>query len=200
MSRGTPDPAAFLPPSPTGLSPSLAGLSSSVPLASVRLLQSLPRHARAPVWAPPLSLAATRGIEFSFFSSGYLDVSVRRVPPVRLCIHRTVHELSSCGFPHSDICGSSDICSLPQLFAACHVFLRLPVPRASALRPYSLNLSAHSVALPGFVKTSSSFPLYVSLCFRNLICIRFSRNGNGHPPYGLKWTRTTDLTLIRRAL
>ena len=98
-------------------------------------------------------------------------------PPVRLCIHRTVHELSSCGFPHSDICGSSDICSLPQLFAACHVFLRLPVPRASALRPYSLNLSAHSVALPGFVKTSSSFPLYVSLCFRNLICIRFSRNG-----------------------
>ena len=150
MSRGTPDPAAFLPPSPTGLSPSLAGLSSSVPLASVRLLQSLPRHARAPVWAPPLSLAATRGIEFSFFSSGYLDVSVRRVPPVRLCIHRTVHELSSCGFPHSDICGSSDICSLPQLFAACHVFLRLPVPRASALRPYSLNLSAHSVALLRF--------------------------------------------------
>ena len=39
------------------------------------------------------------------------------------------------GFPHSDICGSSDICSSPQLFAACHVLLRLPVPRHP---PYAL--------------------------------------------------------------
>ena len=31
------------------------------------------------VWASPLSLAATQGITFVFFSSGYLDVSVRRV-------------------------------------------------------------------------------------------------------------------------
>ena len=31
------------------------------------------------VWALPLSLATTYGIDFSFFSSGYLDVSVRRV-------------------------------------------------------------------------------------------------------------------------
>ena len=32
------------------------------------------------VWAPPLSLAATDGIDVSFSSSGYLDVSVPRVP------------------------------------------------------------------------------------------------------------------------
>ena len=32
-----------------------------------------------PVWAIPVSLAATQGIAFAFFSSGYLDVSV---PPV----------------------------------------------------------------------------------------------------------------------
>ena len=38
-------------------------------------------------------------------------------------------EVSSAGFPHSDICGSKDICSSPQLFAAYHVFLRLLVPR-----------------------------------------------------------------------
>ena len=31
--------------------------------------------------------------------------------------------------PHSEICGSRDICSLPQLIAACHVFHRLLVPR-----------------------------------------------------------------------
>ena len=33
------------------------------------------------------------------------------------------------GLPHSDICGSLDICSLPQLFAAYHVLLRLREPR-----------------------------------------------------------------------
>ena len=37
-------------------------------------------------------------------------------------------ESSSAGFPHSDICGSPCICHSPQLFAACHVFLRLSVP------------------------------------------------------------------------
>ena len=37
--------------------------------------------------------------------------------------------VSPAGFPHSDICGSTDICSSPQLFAAYHVFLRLLVPR-----------------------------------------------------------------------
>ena len=35
----------------------------------------------APVWAPPLSLAATRGITVVFSSCGYLDVSVPRVRP-----------------------------------------------------------------------------------------------------------------------
>ena len=39
-----------------------------------------PHCPRAVVWAPPLSLATTQGIVFTFFSSGYLDVSVRRVP------------------------------------------------------------------------------------------------------------------------
>src|SRR5947208_8735849 len=33
------------------------------------------------------------------------------------------------GFPHSEICGSKDACSLPQLIAACHVLHRLEVPR-----------------------------------------------------------------------
>jgi hypothetical protein len=32
--------------------------------------------AEASVWAPPVSLAATQGISFDFFSWGYLDVSV----------------------------------------------------------------------------------------------------------------------------
>ena len=38
------------------------------------------------VWADPLSLATTKGVEVSFLSSGYLDVSVRRLTPRTLCI------------------------------------------------------------------------------------------------------------------
>ncbi len=37
-----------------------------------------------PVWPPPRSLATTCGISVDFSSSGYLDVSVPRVPRVRL--------------------------------------------------------------------------------------------------------------------
>ena len=93
------------------------------------IMQSEPHGARTMVWALPVSLAATPGIDVSFFSSGYLDVSVHRVPLHTLCIRVWILEVCSSGFPHSDICGSMDICSSPQLFAAYHVFLRLLVPR-----------------------------------------------------------------------
>ena len=43
-----------------------------------------PAVLRTAVWAPPVPLAATPGITFVFFSSGYLDVSVHRVPSVYL--------------------------------------------------------------------------------------------------------------------
>ena len=64
-----------------------------------------------------------------FSSSGYLDVSVHRVPFHTLWIGVWMTGVCPAGFPHSEICGSSDICSLPQLIAAYHVFLRLLVPR-----------------------------------------------------------------------
>ena len=92
-------------------------------------MQSEPQNARTLVWALSLSLAATHKIDVSFSSSGYLDVSVHRVPFVNLWIQLTIHEVCSCGFPHSDICGSLRICRSPQLFAAYHVFHRLSVPR-----------------------------------------------------------------------
>ena len=64
-----------------------------------------------------------------FSSSGYLDVSVHRVPCLKLCIHLRSTGVFPAGFPHSDICGSMCICHSPQLFAAYHVFRRLLVPR-----------------------------------------------------------------------
>ena len=142
MSRGTLDTAMPLPLSLTGLSPSLAGLSRTVLLTFGDHISDKVRFA---VRTPPCThdglgfvrfarryyghrIFLTENL-FSFFSSGYLDVSVHRVPPARLWIHRAVHEVCSCGFPHSEICGSQDICSLPQLIAAYHVFHRLSVPR-----------------------------------------------------------------------
>ena len=100
---------------------------------SIRIIESItrsePRHARTSVWALSISLAATLEIDVSFSSSGYLDVSVHRVPFHTLWIHAWIRKVFLRGFPHSDICGSLNICFSPQLFAAYHVFHRLLVPR-----------------------------------------------------------------------
>ena len=96
-----------------------------------------------------------------FSSSGYLDVSVHRVPLLTLCIGVRILEVCSSGFPHSDISGSKDICSSPKLFAAYHVFHRLLVPRhppyalisiTNLLSSTGMNdcLHMHSVACVGF--------------------------------------------------
>ena len=129
MSRGTLDPAMLLSISDTRLSRFFAGLPSPFSYLTSATTQSEPRDARITVWALPRSLAATYGIDVSFFSSGYLDVSVPRVPFHTLCIGVWMTEVCSAGFPHSEICGSRNICFSPQLIAACHVFLRLLVPR-----------------------------------------------------------------------
>ena len=114
------------------------------------IMRSEPRNARIPVWALPVSLAATPGIDVSFSSSGYLDVSVHRVPFRTLWIGARMTEGSSAGFPHSDISGSMDICSSPKLFAAYHVFHRLSVPRHPPCALLRLTChTMHSVASYG---------------------------------------------------
>ena len=93
------------------------------------IMRSEPQSARTLVWALSISLAATFEITVVFSSSGYLDVSVHRVPFHSLWIGLWILEVFSSRFPHSDISGSMDICSSPKLFAAYHVFHRLLVPR-----------------------------------------------------------------------
>ena len=132
-------------------------------------MQSEPRSARTPVWALSISLAATLEIEFSFFSSGYLDVSVHRVPSVWLWIHHTVTEVCSAGFPHSEIAGSMDICSSPTLIAAYHVFLRLLVPRHPPCALISLtkcDFSLNRLAWRYFGRFVVSFDVLSSISFR----------------------------------
>ena len=99
------------------------------------IMRSEPQDARTLVWALPISLAATFGITVVFSSSGYLDVSVHRVPFLTLWIHVRILEVFSSGFPHSEISGSMGICPSPKLFAAYHVLHRLLVPRHP---PYAL--------------------------------------------------------------
>ena len=67
--------------SSTGLSPSLINLSKLFDYASRYYFRGpYPDSIIESVWAPPISLATTLGITVVFFSSGYLDVSVPRVP------------------------------------------------------------------------------------------------------------------------
>ena len=75
----------------TGLLPALAELSNSLLLKSrVHVTDPQPQGASPLVWPLSRSLAATQEITFVFFSYGYLDVSVPRVPFVTLWIHVTM--------------------------------------------------------------------------------------------------------------
>ena len=130
MSRGTLDSAVPLLLSLTGLSPSLAGLPRAILLAfTVTFAVRTPGRTRLGLGSSHFARRYFENRYFSFFSSGYLDVSVHRVPSHTLWIHVWVTEDFSAGFPHSDIRGSMAICASPRLFAAYHVFLRLLVPR-----------------------------------------------------------------------
>ena len=131
----------------TGLSPSLAGFPKTILLnLSDQLCGPNPgMHAfrfglfrfRSPLLTESLVV---------FSSSGYLDVSVHRVPFLKLCIGLRILEVCSSGFPHSEISGSKDICSSPKLFAAYHVFHRLLVPRHP---PYALSSMTNLLSSTG---------------------------------------------------
>ncbi len=125
VSDGTPDTAGCFAVSPTGLSPSTVSFPTLFDYGSAYpCAVHTPAALLRPVWPPPLSLATTRGISVDFSSSGYLDVSVPRVPLIRLCIHRMIHGSSPCVFPHSEICGYN-------------AHLRLPAAYRSLSRPSS---------------------------------------------------------------
>jgi hypothetical protein len=80
-------------------------------------------------------------------------------------IQAEVHEFCSCGFPHSEICGSKDACSSPQLIAACHVFHRLEVPRHPPCALSSLTIKFTQNNKRSEIQTAISNPLPFS---RNL--------------------------------
>ena len=62
----------------------------------------------------------------------------RRFPTYTYLIQCTLTEYCSAGFPHSEISGSTVICTSPKLIAACHVLHRLLMPRHSPCALISL--------------------------------------------------------------
>ena len=135
MSRGTLDPAALHRTSATGLSPSPAGLPSAIPLSfSVALAVRTPLCTHSGLGSSGSARRYSRNRCFFLFLRLLRCFSSPGSPPhlihgISALFHMRMHGVFPCGFPHSDIRGSVDICSSPRLFAAYHVFLRLSVPR-----------------------------------------------------------------------
>jgi hypothetical protein len=114
-----------MPVLPTGLSPSLArpfqnGLATSSLCHSHVEGPTTPQGKTPAVWADSCSLAATKEIDFSFFSCGYLDVSVHRVRRLRLLIQRR---------PVRESRDQRSFVNSPGLIADFHALRRLPTPR-----------------------------------------------------------------------
>ena len=102
-------------------------------------MQSEPPWIDPRVWALPRSLAATYGIIVIFSSSGYLDVSVLRVPSAQLWIHCTV-TCSACRVSPFRDPRIRAYLQLPAAFRSLSRLSSAPSARASALRPTMLNL------------------------------------------------------------
>ena len=135
MSRGTLDPAVPLMTSVTGLSPSAAGLSSAIPLSfKVTCAVRTPPCTHDGLGSSGFARRYFRNRCFFLFLRLLRCFSSPGSPPYPIKAYLPlfsiwIHGVCPCGFPHSEIRGSRDICSSPRLFAAYHVFLRLSVPR-----------------------------------------------------------------------
>ena len=119
------------------LSPAFPGPFGCFRSSSV---QSEPPYARIWVWALPVSLAATPGIDFSFSSSGYLDVSVHRVPsamPMDSAYGDGIFSRRVSPFRHLRLSGHL---LLPAAFRSLSRLSSAPGAKASALCPSLLNL------------------------------------------------------------
>ena len=165
----------------TGLSPSLAGFPKTFLLGSTNQLCGPNPTVHAPWFGlfPFRSPLLWKSI-FSFSSSGYLDVSVHRVPFHTLWIGVWMTGVCPAGFPHSDISGSMDICSSPKLFAAYHVFHRLSVPRhppCALLRLTFICIALHTRALIRYFVLSTDLSVFCLLFITKTDCQLFGYLG-----------------------
>ena len=114
-----------------------------------------PHGARTMVWALPRSLAATYGIILIFSSSGYLDVSVHRVPSVYLLIQYTVTGCASRVSPFRYLRIPACL-RLPVAFRSLSRLSSALSAKASTLRPFLLNLRSAAFSCSLVLKMSPS--------------------------------------------
>ena len=82
------------------------------------------------VWALPFSLATTQGVEVSFLSSGYLDVSVPQLASAHpMYSGASTTALPVVGFPIRKSRDQRSVSTSSGLIAAAHVLHRLLAPR-----------------------------------------------------------------------
>ena len=82
------------------------------------------------VWALPFSLATTQGVEVSFLSSGYLDVSVPQLASTRpMYSGGSTRALPRVSFLIRRSRDQRSVSISPGLIAAAHVLHRLLAPR-----------------------------------------------------------------------
>lgn len=94
----------------------------------------------ARVWALPLSLATTQGVEVSFLSSGYLDVSVPQLASTcPISFRQEYARITTREFPHSEIPGSKVGQHLPEAYRSRPRPSSALGAKASTVCPYSLD-------------------------------------------------------------
>ena len=98
---------------------------------------------------------------------------------------------STAGLPHSDICGSPVTCTLPQLFAAYRVLLRLIWPRHP---PYALSFLTFLLRFFSFFQRSF-LRFHVVVKVRGCLNQRFNKKSGGDEE-----NRTPDPLLARQVL
>lgn len=138
-----------------------------------------PQPASRLVWALPISLAATYGISFDFFSTGYLDVSVHLVPSsYPMCSDMGDGVLLRRVPPFGNL-GITVLVQLPRAFRRLRVLLRQLVPRHSSRTLLSLFtqllLSARCARISMRFSKFSASRLFVSAFRLRFLSARLSR-------------------------
>ena len=121
----------------------------------------------------------------------------RRFPSYAYFVQRRMTGYCPAGLPHSEIPGSMDICSSPRLFAACHVLLRLLMPRHSPCALSSLTIveETRSIPFPPLGENFISAPSFSS--FRQKLVFGEGDGSYGFEPFDLSENSWFSLRIMQ---
>ena len=121
----------------------------------------------------------------------------RRFPSYAYFVQRRMTGYCPAGLPHSEIPGSMDICSSPRLFAACHVLLRLLMPRHSPCALSSLTIveETRSIPFPPLGENFISAPSFSS--FRRQLVFGEGDESCGFEPFDLSENSWFSLRIMQ---